>query len=261
MRGEPPLLAFERARSWVYSRRGLATLMNLILLDPADFVAEGRVILRDRRHAHVRQVHRAAVGDNLRVGLVGGRLGSGTILALDDAALELAVTLVDDPPPPLAITVVLALPRPHSLRKVLQQATAMGVKRFVCFRCARVEPSFFTASAARPPGLDEELRLGLEQARDTVLPRVEVHPQPFHRFLAEVWPTLPEGQVLIAHPEPGAAACPRAVAGPVTLVVGPEGGFIPAEAARLRELGSLIELGPRILRVETAVIALLARLS
>ena len=38
-------------------------------------------------------------------------------------------------------------------------------------------------------------------------------------------------------------------------------GLSPAEAARLRELGSLIELGPRILRVETAVIALLARLS
>lgn len=235
--------------------------MNLILLDPSDFVAPDRVVLRGRRHAHVREVHRAAVGDSLRVGLVDGLLGRGTILVLDDAALELAVSLSEEPPPSLAITVVLALPRPHSLRKVLQQATAMGVKRFVCFRCARVEPSFFTASAARPPGIAEELRLGLEQARDTVLPQVEVHPQPFHRFLAEVWPTLPEGQVLIAHPEPGAAACPRAVAGPLTLVVGPEGGFIPAEVVRLRELGTLIELGPRILRVETAIVALLARLS
>lgn len=235
--------------------------MNLILLDPSDFVAPDRVVLRGRRHAHVREVHRAAVGDSLRVGLVDGLLGRGTILVLDDAALELAVSLSEEPPPSLAITVVLALPRPHSLRKVLQQATAMGVKRFVCFRCARVEPSFFTASAARPPGIAEELRLGLEQARDTVLPQVEVHPQPFHRFLAEVWPTLPEGQVLIAHPEPGAAACPRAAAGPLTLVVGPEGGFIPAEVARLRELGTLIELGPRILRVETAIVALLARLS
>ena len=235
--------------------------MTLILLDPSDFVAPDRVVLRGRRHAHVREVHRAAVGDSLRVGLVDGLLGRGTILVLDDAALELAVSLSEEPPPSLAITVVLALPRPHSLRKVLQQATAMGVKRFVCFRCARVEPSFFTASAARPPGIAEELRLGLEQARDTVLPQVEVHPQPFHRFLAEVWPTLPEGQVLIAHPEPGAAACPRAVAGPLTLVVGPEGGFIPAEVVRLRELGTLIELGPRILRVETAIVALLARLS
>ena len=48
------------------------------------------------------------------------------------------------------ITLLLALPRPHSLKKVLQQATAMGVKHFVLFACARVEASFFTASAVRP---------------------------------------------------------------------------------------------------------------
>ena len=235
--------------------------MNLILLDPADFVAEGRVVLRDRRCAHVQQVVRAAPGDVLRVGLIGGKLGAGTVLALADGRLELAVDLRDDPPPPLPITLLLALPRPHSLKKVLQQATALGVKHFVLFACARVEASFFTASAVRPAAIEEDLRLGLEQARDTVLPQVEVHPQRLHRFLAERWPVLARGKVLIAHPDPGASPCPRAQTGPITLVVGPEGGFVPVEVDRLRELGSLIELGPRVLRVETAVVALLARLA
>lgn len=234
--------------------------MNLVLLDPADFIAGGRVVLQGRRHAHLRQVVKVAPGEPLRVGLLGGKLGTGTVLAIDDQQIELAVELVDEPPPPLPITVLMALPRPHSLRKVLQQATAMGVKRFVLFACARVEPSFFTASAIRPASIDEDLRLGLEQARDTVLPQVEVYPQRFHRFLAEHWSERASGQVLIAHPEPGASPCPRAVAGPVTLVVGPEGGFVPVEVERLRELGTLVDLGPRILRVETAVVALLARL-
>lgn len=234
--------------------------MNLILLDRSDFVADDRVVLYDRRRAHVQQVHRAAVGDVLRVGELGGRLGTGTVRALDDTRLELHLNLTDDPPPPLPITLLLALPRPHSLRKVLQQATAMGVKRFVLFSCARVESSYFAASAAQPLQLAEDLRLGLEQARDTLLPEVELYPGRFHRFLADRLPALATGTVLVAHPEPGAAPCPRAVAGPVTLVVGPEGGFVPAEVERLRALGTLIELGPRILRVETAVVALLARL-
>jgi len=234
--------------------------MNLVLLDPADFIAESRVVLQGRRHAHLREVVRVTPGEPLRVGLVGGKLGAGTVLAIDDRQIELEVTLVDEPPPSLPVTLLLALPRPHSLRKVLQQATAMGVKRFVLFACARVEPSFFTASAVRPAALAEELRLGLEQARDTILPEVEVYPQRFHRFLAERWSDLARGQVLIAHPEPGALPCPRAVAEPVTLVVGPEGGFVPAEVDRLRERGALVDLGPRILRVETAVVALLARL-
>ncbi|MBL9099723.1 MAG: 16S rRNA (uracil(1498)-N(3))-methyltransferase [Myxococcales bacterium] len=234
--------------------------MNLILLEPADFVAAERVRLRGRRHAHVRDVHRATVGDALRVGLVDGLIGTGTLVALDDEALELDVRLAEPPPPPLPVTLALAMPRPHSLRKVLQQATAMGVKRFVLFNCARVEQSFFGAGAARAPAIREELILGLEQARDTALPRVEVHAQKFHRFLADVWPSVATGDVLVAHPDAAATACPRGVAGPVTLVLGPEGGFIPAEAERLRGLGALVDLGPRILRVETAVVALLARL-
>ncbi len=234
--------------------------MNLVLLDPADFVSESRVVLQGRRHAHLREVVRITPGEPLRVGLIGGKLGTGIVEAIDEQQIQLTVTLVDDPPPPLPVTLLLALPRPLSLKKVLQQATAMGVKRFVLFACARVEPSFFTASAVRPAALDEELRLGLEQARDTVLPQVEVYPHRFHRFLAERWSDCASGQVLIAHPEPGAPPCPRAVAGPVTLVVGPEGGFVPAEVDRLRERGTLVDLGPRILRVETAVVALLARL-
>jgi 16S rRNA (uracil1498-N3)-methyltransferase len=234
--------------------------MNLVLLDPADFIGESRVVLQGRRHAHLREIVRVAPGDSVRVGLVGGKLGTGIVHAIDERQIQLDVALVDDPPPALPITLLLALPRPHSLKKVLQQATAMGVKRFVLFACARVEPSFFTASAVRPTSLAEELRLGLEQARDTVLPQVEVHADRFHRFLAERWSECASGQVLIAHPEPGASPCPRSVAGPITLVVGPEGGFIPAEVDRLRERGSLVDLGPRILRVETAVVALLARL-
>lgn len=234
--------------------------MNLVLLDPADFTDQARVVLQGRRHAHLREVVRVTQGESLRVGLIGGKLGTGAVRAIDERQVELDVTLVDDPPPALPVTLLLALPRPHSLKKVLQQATAMGVKRFVLFACARVEPSFFSASAVRPAALEEELRLGLEQARDTVLPQVEVYPHRFHRFLAERWTDCAAGEVLIAHPEPGAPPCPRSVAGPVTLVVGPEGGFVPAEVDRLRERGSLVDLGPRILRVETAVVALLARL-
>ncbi len=234
--------------------------MNLILLHDDDFVAADRVRLGGRRLEHVRSVHRAAVGDRLIVGRVDGACGRGEVTAIDEASLEMRVTLDAPPPPPLPVTLVLALPRPPSLRKVLQQATTMGVKRFALIGAARVERSFWGSSALRPAELEEELCLGLEQGRDTVRPEVELWPK-LHAFLAERWPTLRgEGEALLAHPGEG-VNCPCGQVGPRTVVVGPEGGFVPHEVERWQAEGCrLVSLGARPLRVETAVVALLARL-
>lgn len=239
--------------------------MNLILLRPDELApAEAgsyRAVLSDRRLQHLREVLRARAGDEVGVGVEGGAMGRATIVAVDDHAAELQVRLSDPPPPALDVTLALALPRPPTLRKVLQQATALGVKRFALFRAERVERSYFSSHGLHAEAIAEDLRLGLEQARDTIVPTVEIHPEHFGRFVRERLPALSEGRAaLVAHP--GAPTpCPRTPTGPVTLIVGPEGGFIPAEAAMLAQVAQAIDLGPRILRVETAVVALLARLS
>jgi 16S rRNA (uracil1498-N3)-methyltransferase len=93
------------------------------------------------------------------------------------------------------------------------------------------------------------------------VPEVELHPR-FRPFVEDRLALLRASMpVLVADPE-GAEACPRAEAGPLVLVLGPEGGFVEFERQRLRELGDrLVHLGPRILRVEAAMIALLGRLN
>src|SRR5437588_6489018 len=85
------------------------TAMNLILLFDDDFSAPARVRLTGRRLRHVLDVHRAAIGDELTVGVADGRVGRGRVLALDGDALEMEVTLEREPPAPLPLTLVLAL--------------------------------------------------------------------------------------------------------------------------------------------------------
>ena len=233
--------------------------MNLVLLFDEDFTEPGRVRLEGRRLSHVLDVHRAAVGGELTVGLLGGAVGKGRITSLE-GGLHLDVVLDQAPPPKLPLTLVLALPRPKVLNRVLAAATSLGVARIYLVNAWKVEKSYWKSPRLEADNLRLQRILGLEQARDTCLP--ELHLRRLLRpFAEEELPGLLKGTLpLLAHP--GAPdPCPSQAGGPVTLVIGPEGGFIPAEVELLTRSGCrAVNLGPRILRVETAVAALAGRL-
>ncbi|MDU9021492.1 16S rRNA (uracil(1498)-N(3))-methyltransferase [Pseudomonas corrugata] len=234
--------------------------MNLLLLEEADFVGPDRVVLNDRRLTHMQEVHRSAVGDSLRVGRVGGLMGKAQVLRLEACEAELQVTLDQPPPAKLPLTLVLALPRPKMLRRVFQTIATMGVPRVVLINSYRVEKSFWQTPFLEPAAIREQLILGLEQARDSVLPDIIIEKR-FKPFVEDRLPAIANGTLgLVGHPGDH-PPCPRALTEPVTLAIGPEGGWIPYEIDLLGRAGlQPVQLGERILRVETAVTALLARL-
>lgn len=236
--------------------------MNLILLEDDDFVErERRVVLRGRRFRHVVEVHRAAIGRELNVGHLGGRMGHGTVSRLAGNEIEMEVALYRDPPPALPITLVVALPRPKVLARLLSAVTAMGVKRIAFVNSWRVEKSYWKSPRLAPERLRDALLLGLEQGCDTVVPDIS-----FERFLKpfcdERLPAIARGTLpIVAHPE-ARRACPRGINGSVTIAIGPEGGFIAEEIALFEAAGfEPVTLGERILTVEAAVPALLGRIS
>ena len=233
--------------------------MNLILLDDADFRVPDAVRLTGRRADHIRSVLEAEVGDQLRVGRLGALLGKGTVTRVDDEAVELAVSFTQSPPPPLPVTLLLALPRPKVLRRLIQGAVTLGVKRIALFGAFRVEKSYWHTPWLTEPELREQVALGLEQAGDTMPPVITTHPL-FKPFFEDEAPALTAGtRRLVADPD-AATICPAGDVGPVSLAVGPEGGFTAYEQSLLRDQGfESISLGRRILRTEQAVPALLGR--
>lgn len=234
--------------------------MNLLLLDEPDFVSADRVLLRGRRLQHMREIHQANPGDSLRVGLIGGLMGSGRILSLTAQQAELEVSLDQPPPPKLPLTLLLAMPRPKMFRRILQHCATLGVAQIVLLNSYRVEKSFWQTPFLQPDSIRENLLLGLEQARDTILPELHIEKR-FKPFVEDRLPELLGDSLgLVAHPG-DYPPCPRAVDGAVTLAIGPEGGWIAYEVDKLIEAGlQPVQLGERILRVETAVTALVARL-
>lgn len=234
--------------------------MNLILLYPHDFISAHQVTLTDRRLNHIRQIHNAKPGDSLKVGLLDGSIGTGTITTLSDTQVTLDTHLHLPPPPPLPLTLVLALPRPKMFRRILQSVAALGVKELIILNSYRVDKSYWSTPWLENSKITEQFLLGLEQAVDTRLPRITLKKR-FKPFVEDELPALASGQrALIAHPYE-ALPCPAPELTPTLLAIGPEGGFIPYEVAKLQEAGlTSIHIGQRILRVETAIPALLSRL-
>lgn len=236
--------------------------MNLILLDPAELDATGHAQVRDpRRLRHLRDVHRAAPGDELTLGVVNDAMGRGRLLHFGADEASFAIERLDRPPPPaLPVHLVLALPRPRMLARSLEHATALGVKHITLLHTRRVEKSYWQSPELAAGKIHEHLILGLEQARDTRLPQVSFETR-FKPFVEDRLPALLAGRRgLLAHPGMP-MPCPRGIDDDSVLLIGPEGGFIPFEVELLLEAGCEgIHLGERILRVETAVTALLARL-
>jgi len=234
--------------------------MNLVLLEPSDFIYDNRVQLDGRRLIHIRQVHRAAPGHHLRVGLVNGKLGDGRIERIDDTSVEMSVQLNVIPPSPLPIRLVLALPRPKVLNRTIAAAASMGIPEIDIINSWRVEKSYWDSPRLSDENLRLQSLLGLEQGGSTVLPIIRLH-KLFTPFVRETLPPGLAGKLaLLAHPGATAEA-PRNVTKPVVLVIGPEGGFIDLEVQTLREIGfTEVSLGRRILRVETALAFLMGRL-
>jgi len=234
--------------------------MNLILLFDSDFIDGNRVQLCDRRHQHIKTIHKACVGETLMVGLLNGKMGTGLIEALNDEHITLKVHLHELPPAPLDIRLIVALPRPNMLKRILQTCATMGVKKIILMHSSRVEKSYWQTPWLEENKITENLILGLEQAKDTALPEIILEPR-FKPFIQDRLPSIIQNTTaLVAHPN-SAIDCPSNIDKPVTLLIGPEGGFIPYEIEQLTDVGcQSVSLGSRILRVETAVTALLSRL-
>jgi RsmE family RNA methyltransferase len=235
--------------------------MNLLLLEPADFISDSKVTLGGRRLQHLLEVHRVSEGTSLRAGLVNGQMGEATVLRLTPQAVELAVALDQPPPPALPVTLILAMPRPKMLRRILQTIATMGVKQLYLINSWRVEKSYWQSPWLAPGAVHEQLLLGLEQGCDTQLPRVLTRSR-FKPFVEDELPDVVAGSLpLVAHPG-GGTPCPVGpLSSPVTIAIGPEGGFIDYEIDKLCEAGfQPVTLGSRILRVETAIPVILGRL-
>ena len=237
--------------------------MNLLLLEPGELGGGGRVLLSGRRAEHLLRVLKVETGRSLRLGVIDGGTGRGEVTALPgDGTVELRVEVTGPATPRAGIDLIVALPRPQALHRILQSVAAMRVDRLALVNAWRVEKSFFHSPSLRSEKIRRHLVLGAEQGVTTRLPEVRIEPL-LVPFVRERPRRSSAGRRYILHPEAKVPFEETGVStpGPVEIAIGPEGGWIDREIATFGEVGfEPVLLGPWILRVETAVVAALAQL-
>ena len=220
--------------------------------------------LRDRRAAHLLTVVRVVPGSRVRVGVLGGGLGYAEVVAVDGEGCVLRVHIERPPPPPLPVHLILAVPRPKVLLRTVAIAASFGVERIDLTNSWRVDKSYLGSPALSAEALGRAAREGAEQGATSRLPVLGVH-----RRLMSLLDAFPEKErasgrlCAIAHP--GAARTLESAVAPgerrpLTLAVGPEGGWIAREVETFEQRGfTQVALGEAILRVEAAIAALLGQ--
>ncbi len=231
--------------------------VNLVLFEPDEI---GEPLPRsDSRAAHVRDVLRRVDGDYFDAGVVNGAIGVATVTRLDGEGLRFTFRPTQEPPPLPPVTLIIGLPRPATAKDILRDATTMGVEALHFVTTERTNDSYATSSLWRDGEWRRHLLLGAAQAFDTRLPIVT-----WHQSLGQALEGGAAGERLaldnyegVRHLSTGSA--PK---GPILLAIGPERGWGPRDRDQLRSNGStLCHLGPRVLRVEMAVVAALALVS
>lgn len=251
----------------------------------------------DYRTLHASKILALRNGDTIRSGIVSSEECSG--LVSDEASIQWmpegkvkkAEPLGNGNPPgslrvvlnslqePLhttsqqSVALILALPRPLQLGRMLPMIAQMGVDTLVLTEARKVPKGYFGSHLFRKPELlTERLIEGLCQAGDVTLPKLHIT-RNLSRFLREdldkMFPSTEWARV-IAHPQRADADTVRRIRDVtfpesasnrrIVVAVGPEGGWEePNELDRFKEHGFVqITMGSRILRSDCAVVSLLS---
>jgi 16S rRNA (uracil1498-N3)-methyltransferase len=225
---------------------------------PPGAFQDGMVLLDPEETHHLTRVLRQGKGAQVEVFDGHGRNFAAVVQGVNATGAVLQV--LEELPPwgesPLDLTLGIGLAKGEALDAVVRQATEMGVKRILPFTSERSEQVAPERAARRQVRWQRLAQESLKSCRRSSLPRIE-RPQDFAAVLSG-----PERQKLLFWEEELGGGLQAFLSQPrpesVKVLIGPEGGFSPQEAAQARDAGyAVVSLGPRLLKVPTATQAAL----
>ncbi len=242
--------------------------MNIIILFENEKQDDGSYHLSGFRAEHIRAVLKSDVNDILEIGILNGKSGVASITSISKDKVVLSnLQLEESTSDNITIDIIVALPRPQTIKKVLFTSAMMGVRNIFFIKSNRVEKSFFHSVVLEEEQLQRHLIDGLQQGKRTQMPNVSIHDK-FNPFIqdwrCQFYKDRDEKPVCLL-PDLDVEQTLVNVLGKkdkhLLVAIGPEGGWVPFETEMMTSLGfDKFKLGDWTLRVEHALTACLAQI-
>lgn len=236
--------------------------MNRILIKEEE-LDDTIIVIKDYRKEHILNVLSPNIGDTLKIGILNGAYGQAIVRNISSKTVRLECIWSDEQKVPTPTTsLILALPRPKVLKRLLPQITALGVNDIILTNATKVEKNYFSTHWLKETNFRKLIINGLEQSGDTKVPKLRVVKRLKPFLQDELDELFPNHRRLIAHPYTDNNLSKINIPGNKLLAIGPEGGWDAFELEMFKKAGfQSFTLGSRILRSDTATIVALAELA
>lgn len=233
--------------------------MSVRIFVESEELIEGPLRITGDEHHYLKNVRRQDIGARLCLLDGRGRMADAEITGIDEISTSLVVAAPEDvPPPAFSLTIAPALIKGDRMDQAISKMVELGVQRIVPMATSRTVVRLKGDRAdSRHKRYESLCRAAARQSRNPNPTAVDSISS-FESVLARL-----QTNELLLIPALGDAArplrelLPDRVPGSATVLIGPEGGFSPEELERAIEAGfAPASLGPRVLRAETACIAM-----
>jgi len=214
--------------------------------------AEDHFVLNGPETHHLRHVLRIAVGEEVILFDGHGIDAVARVAKFNTESVELVILSrgFSQAELPVPVTLATAVPKGDRFAWLVEKATELGVSTLVPLNTAR---SIVDPGVGKLAKMRQAVVTASKQCRRSQLMEI-AEPLDWMPFITAI---PPEALLLVADPAGEPWSIPSLVPDELAICIGPEGGLTSAEVAYATDRGArIISLGPRILRIETAGLAL-----
>ncbi len=224
--------------------------MNIILLKNS----KDTIFKKDDiRAKHIKKILKLKEGENFKAGIINKELGICTINSIEDGTYNCTYKKTKTPESLLPITLLCGMVRPITAKRILKDATTIGISKIIFTTTDKGEKSYQKSKLWTSEEIEKHILEGASQSGNPLLPKIEIC-HSLKNSLEKIACETQISKICLDNTLKSPHLKSLKLTSPITIAIGSERGWSSRELTILQENNfQIANIGNRILRTETAI--------